>query len=89
MQDSKLSEPKREYLKSILDNELEKGCIHKRQYSSIEKARLVAARQNKKHETNMSAYKCAFCRQFHIGHKPKAVWDRLSLIEMKNALSNG
>lgn len=76
---------KQEKLESELDVAIEYGCRHKFQYTSMNKARQAASWVKKKYNEKVHAYKCAFCRYYHIGHKPKKPIDKTYLRDLKTA----
>lgn len=49
-----------------------KECGDKIKYSSMEEARFTAVKLSDRYKDKLSFYKCRWCGQWHIGHKPNA-----------------
>lgn len=64
-----------------------KKCDGKRKYASQEDALKVSASMQRKEKTLwcMQAYRCSFCKQFHLGHPRKGRQIRFGLTYLNNA----
>lgn len=48
-------------------NDTHRSCEGKTRFDSMPRARKVAARLSARHDSRAQAYRCRFCRGFHVG----------------------